>query len=140
MRRGEDRGIGKGCFRKKELQMNWSEGKGTAQIQFSVPPAAVGSWRVRPAPLGISLLEVFPSPLWLIQNSAAPGSRSQALGLPSWKITIRIPGKPHSFSPHQGELWSWKIKQKREGVLRVGYKVQRASYSEATEMTLRGSG
>lgn len=86
-------------------------------------------------PLGISLLEVCPSPLWLIQNSAAPGSRSQALGLPPWKIPIRIPGKSHSFFPHQGELWSWKVRQKREGVLRVGYKVQRASYSEATEMT-----
>lgn len=122
MRRGEDRGIGKGCFRKKELQMNWSEDKRIAQIQFAVPPAVVGSWRVGPTPLGISLPEVCPSSLWLIQNSAAPGSRPQALGLPSGKITIRISGKPHSFCSHQGELWSWKMRQKSEGVLRVGSK------------------
>lgn len=112
-------------------------GGGREQLKFSSQclQAAVGSWRVGPAPLGISLLEVCPSPLRHIQNPAAPGSRSPALGLPSWKISIRIPGEPHSFFPHRGELWSWKGRQEGEGVLRVGYKVRRASYSEATEMT-----
>lgn len=47
-------------------------------------------------PLGISLLEVCPSPHWLIQNSAAPGSRSQASLLENphqnpWKITQLLP-------------------------------------------------